>query len=143
YVQRVLRIEQAFGDFPLSAIADRRTRGVFMAWRDKIAASSGRRQADYAWSVFARVLSWALDRGLIAANPCTHGGRLYRGSRRENILTATDEATFLERAPAHLHLALLLALLTGARQGDLFPLPLSAYDGARLRLQQRKTRARV
>ena len=36
-------------------------------------------------SVLARVLSWALDRGIVAANPCTHGGRLYRGSRAERI----------------------------------------------------------
>jgi integrase len=143
YVALITRIEKEFGDFPLSALTDRRTRGIFMAWRDRLAASSGRRQADYAWSVLARVLSWSLDRGLIAANPCTHGGRLYRGSRRENIWTATDEATFLERAPAHLHLALLLALWTGARQGDLLRLPWSAYDGARIRLRQGKTGARV
>src|SRR5262249_28599548 len=76
----ILPLEKDFGDFPLPALTDRRTRGVFMAWRDKIAASSGRRQADYAWSVLARVLSWSLDRGLVAANPCAHGGRLYRGS---------------------------------------------------------------
>src|SRR5262249_16954616 len=78
----IKRIEKDFSDFPLSALTDRRTRGVFMAWRDKIAAASGRRQADYAWDVLARVLSWGLDRGLVLANPCTRGGRRYRGSRR-------------------------------------------------------------
>jgi integrase len=143
YVPLIKRIEKDFGDFPLSALTDRRTRGVFMAWRDKIAASSGRRQADYAWSVLARVLSWALDRGIVAANPCTHGGRLYRGSRAEKIWTAADEATFLERAPAHLRLPLLLALWTGQRQGDLLRLPWSAYDGAYIRLRQSKTGRRV
>jgi len=143
YVQLIARIETEYGDFPLSALTDRRTRGLFMGWRDRLAASSGRRQADYAWSVLARVLSWALDRGLVAANPCTHGGRLYRGSRRENIWTAADEATFLERAPAHLHLPLLLALWTGQRQGDLLRLPWSAYDGKYIRLRQSKTGARV
>jgi hypothetical protein len=110
YVPLIKRVEKDFGDFPLSALTDRRTRGVFMAWRDKIAASSGRRQADYAWSVLARVLSWALDRGIVAANPCTHGGRLYRGSRAEKIWTAADEATFLERAPAHAPAALARAV---------------------------------
>ncbi len=143
YAPLIVRIEKEFGDFPLSALTDRRTRGVFMAWRDKVAASSGRRQADYAWSVLARVLSWSLDRGLVAANPCTHGGRLYRGSRRENIWTAADEATFLERAPTHLRLPLLLALWTGQRQGDLLRLPWSAYDGTHIRLRQSKTGARV
>jgi integrase len=143
YIALISRIEREFGDFPLSALSDRRTRGIFMAWRDKLAASSGRRQADYAWSVLARVLSWSLDRGHIEANPCTHGGRLYRGSRRENIWTAADEATFLERAPTHLHLPLLLALWTGQRQGDLLRLPWSAYDGKHIRLKQSKTGARV
>src|SRR5215471_6995432 len=87
YVPLNKRIEKEFADFPLSALTDRRTRGVFMAWRDQIAASSGRRQADYCWSVLARVLSWALNRGLVAANPCTHGGRLYGETRAEKIWT--------------------------------------------------------
>src|SRR5262249_19779455 len=78
YVALIARIEKAFADFPLAALTDRRTRGVFMAWRDRIAVASGRRQADYAWTVLARVLSWADDRGLVAANPCAKGGRLYR-----------------------------------------------------------------
>jgi hypothetical protein len=63
YIPLIKRIEKEFGDFPLAALTDRRTRGLFMAWRDKGATSSGRRQADYAWSVLARVLSWALNRG--------------------------------------------------------------------------------
>jgi hypothetical protein len=53
-----------------------------MEWRDQLATTS-RRQADYAWVVLARVLSWELDRGLIMANPCEKGGRLYHGSRAE------------------------------------------------------------
>jgi integrase len=138
YVALIMRIEKAFADFPLAALTDRRTRGVFKQWRDRIATDSGRRQADYAWTVLARVLSWSLDRGLVAANPCEKGGRLYRGSRAERIWTTADEATFLERAPAHLHLPLLLALWTGQRQGDLLRLPWSAYDGKHIRLRQSK-----
>ena len=113
-----------------------------MSWRDKIAAV-GRRQADYAWTVLARVLSWSLNRGLIGTNPCERGGRLYRGSRAEKIWTPADEAAFVERAPAHLHLPLLLALWTGQRQGDLLRLTWSAYDGKHIRLRQSKTEARV
>ena len=142
YVVQIRLIEKEFGDFPLSALTDRRTRGVFMAWRDRLALAS-RRQADYAWVVLARVLSWSLNRGLIAANPCEKGGRLYRGTRADKIWTADDEAAFLKSAPAHLHLPLLLALWTGQRQGDLLRLPWSAYDGTRIRLRQSKTGARV
>jgi integrase len=139
YAALITRIEKAFVDFPLAALTDRRTRGIFKAWRDRIAADAGRRQADYAWTVLARVLSWSLDRGLIAANPCERGGRLYRGSRAEKIWTAADEAAFLERAPVHLRMPLLLALWTGQRQGDLLRLPWSAYDGKHIRLRQSKT----
>jgi integrase len=142
YIKHIKAIEKEFGDFPLAALTDRRTRGVFMAWRDKLANRS-RRQADYTWTVLALILAWALDRGLVAANPCEKGGRLYRGSRADKIWTADDEARFLEHAPAHLHLPLLLALWTGQRQGDLLRLPWSAYDGTHIRLRQSKTGARV
>ena len=45
YIGRIKVIESEFGDFPKSALTDRRTRGIFMAWRDKLAAKS-RRQAE-------------------------------------------------------------------------------------------------
>ena len=144
YVALITRIEKRFGDFPISALTDRRSRGIFMEWRDQLASGAGRRQADYAWTVLARALSWSFNRGLVAANPCERGGRFYRGGgRAEKIWTDADETAFLRRAPAHLHLPLLLALWTGQRQGDLLRLPWSGYDGKHVRLRQRKTGARV
>ena len=137
YVKQIKTIEKDLGDYPLSGLTDRRTRGIFMAWRDRLAVNS-RRQADYAWQVLRRVLSWSLDRGLVLANPCERGGRLYRGSRADKIWTDEHEAAFLKSAPAYLHLRLLLALWTGQRQGDLLRLPWSAYDGTHIRLRQSK-----
>jgi integrase len=142
YIAQIKIIEAEFSDFPLSALSDRQSRGVFMAWRDQLALKS-RRQADYAWTVLARVLSWAMNRGRITANPCEKGGRLYRGNRADKIWTLDDEALFLGRAPEHLRLPLLLGLWTGQRQGDLLRLPWSAYDGTHIRLRQSKTGARV
>jgi integrase len=144
YVAKIRLIERAFGDLPLAALTDRRTRGVFMEWRDRLARSS-RRQADYAWTVLALILSWGFDRGNVGvmANPCEKGGRLYQGSRADRIWTAADEAAFLARAPRHLHLALMLALWTGQRQGDLLRLPWSSYSGTHIRLRQSKTGRRV
>ena len=142
YIDKIKLIEKKFGDFPLSALTDRRSRGVLLAWRNQLATTS-RRQADYAWVVLARVMSRAPNRGLIATNPCEKGGRLYRGSRADKVWIADDKALFLAKAPAHLHLALLLALWTGQRQGDLLRLPWSAYDGTHIRLRQGKTRVRV
>lgn len=142
YVGLIKIIEKKFGDFPLSALSDPRTRGVFMDWRDTRAKAS-RRQADYGWQVLARILSWAHGRGLVLANPCERGGRLYRGSRAAFVWTDADEAAFLAGAPKHLHLALILALWTGQRQGDLLRLTWQQYDGKVIRLQQGKTAARV
>lgn len=142
YAALIKIIEKEFGDFPLSALGDRRTRDVFMSWRDKRAKAS-RRQADYGWQVLARILSWAHGRGLIISNPCEKGGRVYRGSRAEFVWTDADEAAFLASAPKHLHLALTLALWTGQRQGDLLRLTWPQYDGKVIRLQQGKTGARV
>jgi integrase len=142
YVRMIKLIEKEFGDLPLEALTDRRTRGVFKDWRDKRATSS-RRQADYGWVVLARILSVAKDRGQIAVNPCERGGRLYRSSRVDKIWTFDDEAAFLESAPAHLHLPLLLALWTGRRQGDLLRLPWSAYDGKVIRLRPNKSKRRL
>jgi integrase len=109
-----------------------------MEWRDALAAKSVR-QADYAWTVLARILSVAVQRGKISVNPCTAGGRLYQSARIDKIWTLDDEEAFLRSAPAHLHLPLLLALWTGQREGDLLRLPWSAYDGAVFRLRPHKT----
>ncbi len=142
YRKQIRVIEAKFGDFPLSGLSDRRTRNIFMEWRDERAKSS-RRQADYGWQVLARILSWAHGRGLVSANPCEKGGRVYRGSRAEFVWSADDEANFLAKAPKHLHLALILALWTGQRQGDLLRLNWTQYDGEKIRLQQGKTKTRV
>ncbi len=142
YKKHIRAIEDEFGDLPIAALEDRRVRGDFLAWRDRIGAKS-RRQADYRFSVLARILSWAFNRGLVPSNPCERPGRLYRSSRSENIWTEVDEAAFYAKAPDHLHLALTLALWTGQRQGDLLRLTWSAYDGTHIRLKQRKTGARV
>lgn len=138
YLAKIALIDSEFGDFPLAALADRRTRSIFLEWRDRLALKS-RRQADYAWQVFALILAWALDRGLVSANPCTKGGRVYSGTRIDKTWTKDAEAAFLKHAPAYLHLPLLLALWTGQRQGDLLRLPWSAYDGTHIRLRQSKT----
>lgn len=142
YHRLLLKIEQDFGDFPIDALRDPRTRGEFLAWRDRNALKS-RRQADYAFAVLARVMSWAYNRGIITLNPCERGGRVYRAKRSDRVWKPEDEAVFFKSAPIHLHLPLKMALWTGQRQGDLLRLTWSAFDGQSLRLQQSKTNAVV
>lgn len=142
YVKVILRIEKKFGHFPLAALADKRTKGLFLDWRDELAKTSPR-QADYTWQVLSRILSWSLLRAKIPANPCVKGGRVYSGSRAENVWTMADEAAFFQKAPKQFHLAFMLGVWTGQRQGDLLALQWSQYDGSVIRLKQSKTGVRV
>jgi integrase len=142
YKKHLRAIAVEFGDFPLAALPDRRSRGRFLEWRDQLAAFS-KRSADYRFAVFARALSWAHGRGLVLCNPLERPGRLYRAERRDSVWTVADENSFLECAPRRLHLALHLALWTGQRQGDLLALTWYAYDGKYIRLRQRKTGRRI
>jgi integrase len=142
YIKYIRILETEFGDMPIDALKDRRCRSVFLKWRDHLAVETPR-TADYAWTVLARMMSWAHDRRIISDNPCKGGGRVYQGSRAEIIWTDDDIRRFYEVAPAHLCLAMTIALWTGQRQGDLLALPWSAYDGTSIRLTQSKTKARV
>ena len=142
YTTQIAKIEVRFGDCPNKALADPRTRGVFLDWRDELALKS-QRQADYVFQVFALVLAWAKGRGKITTNPLERMGRVYDGTRIDFVWSTEHEACFLQHAPVHLHLALLVALWTGQRQGDLLRLPWSAYDGTHIRLRQSKNGARV
>ena len=115
---------------------------MFLEWRDKLAQTS-LRQADYAYGTLARILSWAKKRRLISENPCANGGKLYHGSRASKIWHDEEVTRFLQTAPSYLCLAMLLAINSGQRQGDLLRLPWSAYDGTTIKLRQRKTGAYV
>ena len=97
YIKQLKIIEQQFGDFPVSGLSDPRARGIFKEWRDRLALKSVR-QADYAWTVLARVLSVAKDRGHIRVNPCERGGRLYQSERVDKIWTLEDEAIYFKSA---------------------------------------------
>jgi integrase len=137
YLQHIARIETKFGDLPLAALDDARVTRDFLEWRDSMAASP--RQADYAWMVLMRLLSWARARGLTLYRPPERVERLYHADRSEKIWSETQIAAFMGVASEPLQRALVLALETGQRQGDLLVLPWSAYDGTWIRLRQSKT----
>lgn len=136
YLSYLKLIEAEFGDMKIAALSDPEVRGEFKEWRDGFAATP--RKADYAWTVLARVFSVAKDRGKITVNPCERGGRLYDGERSDCIWTEADIGRLLAAAGARIEAALLLALWTGQRQGDLLRLPWSAYDGKHIVLRQGK-----
>lgn len=138
YVRHIRQIEAEFGDMPIKALADPRVRGEFLDWRDRLGLKS-KRSADYAFSVLALILAWAYDRRKIPSNPCEKPGRLYAGSRADDIWTEAQIDAFLKKAPKPVRLPFLLAIWTGQRQADILKLTWSAYDGQVIRLKQSKT----
>lgn len=141
--ERILRtIEDEFGDTPLAAFGDHRIRGDFFEWRDKIAKRS-LRMADYSWSVLRRVIQVAYNRGKVSYNHAQEGGRLYASDRADKIWSADEVNIFMAKAPYSLQCAMLVALYTGQRQGDILRLTWGNYDGEWLRLRQSKTKRRV
>ncbi len=141
YMKYLRLVEDEFGAMPIPVIEDRRARGKFKTWRDTFADSP--RKADYCWTLLARVLSVAKDRGMIAVNVCERGGRLYSSDRAEIIWEDAHIAAFSAVASKELQFALLLALWTGQRQGDLVKLMWTQYDGTHIRLKQGKRKKHV
>jgi hypothetical protein len=127
YLKQISKIEADFASLPLDALEDPRVTRDFLNWRDSLASSP--RQADYAWTVLMRLISWARGRGLTTYRPPDRVARLYHGDRAEKVWSDEDVAAFMAVAPLPLQRALVLALETGQRQGDLLTLPWSAYDG--------------
>lgn len=141
YLRYLKLIEDKFGTMPIAVLSDIRVRGDFQDWRDGMAKTP--RAADLAWTMLARVLSVAKDRGRISINVCERGGRLYQADRNDAIWTGDMIATVREDFPAHLRWPFVLALYTGQRQGDLLRLPWSGYRDGRIRLRQSKNGRRV
>jgi hypothetical protein len=141
YLKHIAKIEEKFGTLPLAALDDARVTKDFLEWRDSMAKAP--RQADYAWTILMRLLSWARARGLTLYRPPERVERLYHAARSEKIWEEQHIAAFMAKASEPLQHALVLALETGQRQADLLALPWSAYDGTWIRLRQQKTGRRV
>ena len=136
YSRLIAKIEIEFGDMPIDALNDPRVTADFLRWRDSMTSP---RTADYAWSVLTCMLSWARIRGMTSYRPPERIEQRYHSDRSEQIWTKSDIAKFLAVANEPLQHALILALETAQRQGDLLALPWSSYDGQWIRLRQRKT----
>lgn len=96
-------------------------------------------------AAFVRTVSamfgWAIENGWLKQSPTA---RMKRGAGGHlPAWTPADAALAIERLPEPLRRAVVLALYTGQRRGDLIGLPWNAYDGRTLRLRQEKTGAAV
>ena len=134
-------LRDRFGTLPIEALSDRRIRQDFFEWRDQFASRP--RTADYAWSVLRRVLSWAYDHGKIDINHTIKPGRLYDSDRSDLIWLPEHVEAFCKVASDELKLALMLAIFTGQRQGDLIKMAWGQYDGEWINHRQSKGKKRV
>jgi integrase len=140
YRRLLASAEAEFGNMPLAALDDPRVRKDFLDWREKVARISGEREADNRLSAISAMLTWAVDRGQVAANYLRGFKRLYHADRSEIIWLPEHIAAFMKVAPIEMQRALILGLHTGQREGDLLRLVWSAYDGAWIKLRQGKMR---
>jgi integrase len=141
--QYIKIFEDEYGDMPIAAIEQTSSRTEFLGWRDSM--SDRPRTADLAWSVLQKIMAFGVDIEKLKRNPCLNAGRLAEsGTRREKIWGAAGgNAKLREAASATVSEALMMAIWTGQRQGDLLRLQWSSYDGTHIRLKQSKTGRRV
>jgi integrase len=118
--------KDAFGDMPVATLNDPHVTKDFLDWRDSMASTPC--QADYAWRVLMRIISWARGRAMTSYRPPERVEALYYSDRSDLIWEDCHIARFMASAPEPLQWALTRAAETGLRQGDLTVLPWSAYD---------------
>lgn len=125
--------------YPLgrSKIAEVRRKDV-IGLRNAIAMTRGRGAATGFIRAVSAAFAWAMDNDHAEMNPAARLKPLKRGT-----LPAWTEAVLakaLVELPEAYRRAILLAVHTGQRRGDLVRLPWTAYDGRTIRLTQEKTR---
>lgn len=110
--------------------------------RDAVAEARGHGAAIGFARTASALFSFAVDREWIDHSPATklqkdlEHGHLPAWEPQEAVLA-------LQALPEHLRRAVVLALHTGQRRGDLIALRWGQYDGSRLRLEQEKTDAKL
>jgi integrase len=142
YRRKFKVIDRKWGTAPHAAFNDKEFRRDVLDWRDKIAARAPR-EADNLVSALARVGSWLFDRGELDRNILDDFPRVYHADRSDKIWLPAHVQAFTKAASDEMFLALMLAMHTGQRQGDLRRLPWSAFDGERITLRQSKGKREV
>lgn len=84
------------------------------------------------------MITWAVDRGQLPANYIKGFRRLHHSNRAEQIWLPEHISAFMNVASLEMQRALIIALHTGQRQGDILRLPWSSYDGEMITIRQGK-----
>lgn len=138
YKRMLTKAEPQFGSMPVSALNDPRVKDDLLGWRDDVVRESGKREGDNRLAIISAMLSWAVSRGKLTANHILGFKRLYSSDRSDIIWLEEHVTAFMAVASVELQRALILALHTGQRQGDLLRAAWTNYDGKALRVRQSK-----
>lgn len=130
--------EDTYGTCPYPALEDKAFRRAVIKWHDNFSQTKPR-EADNRVTVLARVLSWATRDGPVKRNVMDGFERAYHSDRSDKIWLPEHIDAFMSVASPEMRLAIVLALHTGQRRGDLLLLNWHNYDGERITLRQGKS----
>ena len=114
---------------PIPVLEDPRIIRDFLEWREPSRGLPGDREADNRLSAISAMLTWAREHGRLTINHLKGFRRLYHADRSEKIWLPEHIEAFMRVAPIELQRALIIALHTGQRQGDILKLAWTNYDG--------------
>lgn len=116
--ERLKALLPTFGSMPVSAITRALVDGYRTERRRDVSAATVNRDV----AVLKHILYWALDEGWLAANPLARYRRLPEVKRPRRVLGVRDEDTLLGVALPHIRQAIVLAVDTGMRRGEILSL---------------------
>lgn len=116
-------------------------RRAILDLRNHISRERGNGAASAFAKVVATLFNWGVENGYVHHSPILRLKRLKSGALP--AWTAQEAALALSHLSEHLRRAVVLALYTGQRRGDLIRLTWADYDGAKIRLVQQKTGAKL
>lgn len=119
YRRMLSKIETKFCTMPLAVLEDPRVRGDFLDRQEEVATASGAREADNRLTVLSAMLTWAVRRVRVFHNHVKGFERLHAVDRSDKVWLPEHIDAFMKVAPIEMQRALILALHTGQRQGDL------------------------
>lgn len=98
-------------------------------------------QANREKAFLSRVYGWAYERGMVAGNPCK-GVRQFKEEERDRYITDEEYSALFSVAPPVVQVAMELAYLCLARQGDVLALQKSQLLPEGIFIRQGKTSAK-
>jgi integrase len=128
-----------YGTCPLRALEDKSFRVDVIRWHDDFSEEKPR-EADNRVTILARVLSWGAKDGPLKVNVLDGFERAYHSDRSEIIWLPEHVDAFMAVASCEMQFAMVLALHTGQRQGDILRMAWPSYDGTSIMLRQGKAR---